>query len=113
MNYEFEQLSCALKVTIDGRLVAACSESFQNQVLERMESESDKNLLLDLSKIDSSGLGALVFLLQKASAKGGTVKLACLQPRPRIIFEITKVFRVFEIYDTVDAALQSFGEAAN
>ena len=116
MNYEFEQLSCALKITVEGRLVAACSESFQNQVLERMESESAKNLLLDLSKmthIDSSGLGALVFLLQKASAKGGTVKLACLQPRPRIIFEITKVFRVFEIYDTVDAALQSFGEAAN
>lgn len=112
MNYEFEVIGDILKVCLDGRLVAACSEEFKKQTLDRVG--NTKNILFDLSKmshIDSSGLGAMVFLLQKASAVGGTVKLACLQARPRIIFDITKVFRVFEIYDTVDVALKSF-EAA-
>lgn len=111
MNYEFEPINQVLLVKIDGRLVAAYAEDFQNQVLDHMD--NCKNIVVDLAKmthIDSSGLGALVFLLQRTNANGGTVKLACLQSRPRIIFEITRVFRVFEIFDTVDAAIKSFDE---
>jgi anti-sigma B factor antagonist len=111
MNYEFEQREKVLLVKIDGRLVAAYAEEFQNQVLDHME--TCKSIVIDLSKmthIDSSGLGSLVFLLQRANAIGGNVKLACLQSRPRIIFEITRVFRVFEIFDTVDAAVKSYEE---
>ena len=68
-------------------------------------------MVLDLSRmshIDSSGLGMLVKLLQRATDKGGVVKIACLQSHPRIVFDITKAYRVFEIYDSVDAALKSF-----
>lgn len=109
MNYEFEQIGDLLKVSLDGRLVAAYADEFQNQTLERLG--DSRNVLLDLSKmthVDSSGLGAMVFILRKMIDAGGTVKIACLQDRSRIIFEITKVFRVFEIFDSVDEALKSF-----
>ena len=46
--------------------------------------------------------------LQKARAAGGEVRLACLQAHPRIVFDITKVFRVFEIFDTVEEARKAF-----
>ena len=62
------------------------------------------NVLFDLSNmvhIDSSGLGVLVQVLQKAKAGGGKVVLAALQPGPKIVFDITKVSRVFEIVPTV------------
>ena len=109
MEYKFEKIGNVLKVALEGRLVAACSEEFKNKVLEHLA--DNKNILLDMtnmSHIDSSGLGALVVLLQKANAVNGTVKLACLQPRPRIVIDITKVYRVFEIFDSVEAALDSF-----
>ena len=109
MNYSFDITGNVLKVALDGRLVAACTEEFQNQGLAHRQNAD--NILLDLSKmshIDSSGLGSLVFLLQKAQSWNGTVKLACIQPRPRIIFEITKVYRVFDSYDTGKAAMESF-----
>ena len=61
-----------------------------------------------MTHIDSSGLGALVSILQWINTRGGVIKLACVQPRPKIVFEITKVYRVFEIYDTVADALASF-----
>lgn len=113
MEYQFEKCGNVLKVSLDGRLVAACSEDFKERILKHLA--EDKYILFDLSKmshIDSSGLGALVWLLQKVQSINGLVKLACLQPRPKIVFDITKVYRVFEIFDTVEAALAAFPPAA-
>lgn len=110
MECTFDELGDVLKVGLDGRLVAACVEEVREQVTKRMERFD--NLLFNLEKmshIDSSGLGLLVQFLQRANMKGGTAKLAVLQPHPRIVFDITKVSRVFEIHDSVEAALASFG----
>ena len=109
MDYQFEMVGDVLKVSLDGRLVAACSEDFKETMFERLKDH--KSILFDLTKmahIDSSGLGALVSILQRVNSVGGVIKLACLQPRPRIVFDITKICRVFDIYDTVDEAIASF-----
>ena len=109
MDYHFETVGDVLKVSLDGRLVAACSEEFKETMFERLKDQ--KSILFDLSKmvhIDSSGLGALVSILQRVNSNGGVIKLACLQSRPRIVFEITKIYRVFDIYETVEDALNSF-----
>lgn len=111
MEYTFEELGNVLKVALDGRLVAACAGDVRELVTQRME--RIPNVLFDMSKmthIDSSGLGMLVQLLQRAVQHGGTVKLACLQPHPRTVFDITKVYRLFEIFDTADAAVASFAK---
>ena len=109
MEYHFEPIDNIMKVSLDGRLVAACSDEFKATMMDRLKDQ--KSIILDLEKmahIDSSGLGALVSVLQWVNSTGGTIKLACLQPRPRIVFDITKVYRVFDIYDTVEAAVASF-----
>jgi len=109
MDYHFETVGDVLKISLEGRLVAACSEEFKETMFERLKDQ--KSILFDLSKmvhIDSSGLGALVSILQRVNTNGVVVKLACLQSRPRIVFEITKIYRVFDIYETVEDALASF-----
>ena len=91
-----------LKVAIDGRLVAAAVPGMREDILGRVT--NGINVLFDLSRmvhIDSSGLGMLVQVLQKVKAGGGKVVLAALQPGPKIVFDITKVSRVFEIVPTV------------
>lgn len=114
MEYQFEKIGDVMKVTLDGRLVAACSDEFREKVLAHLA--ENKFFLVDMSKVthvDSSGLGALVVFQQRATADGGVVKLAALQKRPRIVFDITKVYRVFEIFETVEEALASFNKADN
>lgn len=109
MDYNFEDVGNVLKVSLSGRLVASCSKEFKDTMFDRMK--DSKAVLFNLQKmehIDSSGLGALVSILQFQNSNSGTVKLCCLQPGPKIVFDITKVGRIFSIYDTEEAAMAAF-----
>jgi len=102
MGWNITENDKVLKVEIDGRFVASIAPQLREDILAKMSDGT--NVLFDLSRmvhIDSSGLGVLVQILQKAKASGGKVVLAALQPAPKIVFDITKVSRVFEIVPTV------------
>lgn len=110
MEIQIDEQEKFWKVSVEGRLVAACAEDLKSALAGKVEAKPQ--VLFDLSKMthaDSSGLGALVQILQKAKAGGGTVRIAGLQPHPRIVFDITKVCRVFELFDRVEAAEKAFG----
>ena len=57
--------------------------------------------------MDSAGLGSLIAALKRITERGGDMKLACLQKKPRMVFEITRAYKVFEIFDTIEEALKS------
>ena len=106
MTWRVVQKSPSLiAVTIDGKLGGEEAVELMNEVIDKMT--SDTNVLFDLKKmkwIDSSGLGVLVQILQKANAVGRRVVLAELREEPKIVFDITKVSRVFEIVPHVSDA---------
>ena len=71
-------------------------------------------LLIDLGGvdyIDSAGLGALVAARASALHQGAELKLANLTRNIRDQLAITKLATVFEVFDSVDAALKSFPKA--
>ena len=108
MNWDITENGNLLKVTIEGRFTASVAPGIRDRILAAMKEGT--NVLFDLTQmvhIDSSGLGVLVQVLQQAKAGGGKVVLAGLQPGPKIVFDITKVSRVFEIVATpADATFQ-------
>jgi anti-anti-sigma factor len=55
--------------------------------------------------IDSSGLGALVRLMQAARAKGEDLKLSGVPPKIRKALEMTNLLSHFETYDSVEEAI--------
>lgn len=72
----------------------------------------DAKLVLDLSKvefIDSSGLGALVWSLRQAHTTGGDIKLSSLRKPARALFELVRMHRVFEVFNSPDEAITSYG----
>lgn len=99
-------------VQVSKALTAASVDSFRDQLISWQEAENDvKNFVINLEAVDfmdSAGLGTLIAVLKRISEKGGDMKLACLQKKPRMVFEITRAYKVFEIYDTVDDALRAF-----
>jgi anti-sigma B factor antagonist len=64
--------------------------------------------LKDVSYIDSSGLATLVEMLKKSKSYGGRLKLSNLADRVKGLFEITKLEKIFQIYDTQEEALADF-----
>ncbi len=62
----------------------------------------------NLTFMDSSGIGALVGAFKKLSKREGELRLIGLTPTVKSLFEITRLHRVFGIYDTEDEAVASF-----
>lgn len=54
--------------------------------------------------IDSTGVGVLVGALKRAREHGGTLTLACPQPRVRRVFEITGLLTALPIFDSLEEA---------
>jgi anti-anti-sigma factor len=52
--------------------------------------------------VDSSGLSALVFGLKTAQEHGYPLVVCNLKPTVKLVFEITQLDRVFEIFDNLD-----------
>ncbi|WP_394752084.1 STAS domain-containing protein [Crenothrix sp.] len=63
--------------------------------------------LEDVRFIDSSGLGALLSGHKNAITKSGKLALVNVQKQVLSMFELTRLNRVFEIYATVDEALNN------
>jgi len=96
-------------VEIEGRLDASCAPVFKAKFRELAAKQN--NFVFDLSKmdyIDSTGLGSIVSCLKVVSESSGDVKLACLTDKPRMIFEITRAYKIFDIFDDLNAAIESF-----
>ncbi len=81
----------------------------RDQVKEALD--ASKQIVVNLAEvgyIDSSGVGTLAGLHASAKAAGASLKLAALSPRVKDVLVITKLGTIFEIYDTVDDAADSF-----
>jgi len=79
--------------------------------LAKISSDSDNDLVLnftDVNFIDSSCLGALVSLTKEVRNCKGDIKISNVNDDVRSIFQITRLDKIFEIFDDVDSAVESF-----
>lgn len=104
---------------VDGTAVVAVTSpratidianEFKDSLLDLIE-EGKTHVVVDLSEtefVDSSFLGALVTGLKRATSKDGDVRISGLQPSVRAMLELTRLYRIFDIFDNVDEAVASF-----
>jgi anti-sigma B factor antagonist len=73
--------------------------------------EGNSKIVLDLHSmqfVDSSGLGAILSFLRNVSAKGGDLKLCGMTKQVRTAFELVRMHRIFDIFESRDEAVRSF-----
>jgi anti-sigma B factor antagonist len=86
------------------------TSSFRKLIRETLD-QGKKNIILKMSEVyyvDSSGLGELVTAYTTVSNQGGKLKLLKLTQRVQDLVQLTKVYRVLEVFTDEDAAINSF-----
>lgn len=109
MTLNFNQKNNVGIIEINGRLDAYNApelKAFFDQVAEKTT-----YFVLDMfgcEFIDSTGLGTIVACLKSASQGGGDIRISRLQDKPRMVFDITRAYKIFHIFDDLESALLSF-----
>ena len=107
LRLESRPVGDVLVIQCHGRIVAGNDVfALHAQVGDSLGHHADVVLQLDgVEFVDSSGLGALVRLLQAARSKGGDLKLSGVPAVLRRPLEMTHLISQFELYDSVDEAI--------
>ena len=111
MEMRFEYINGVLVSHVQMYLDHVGAENFKYVLSERMK-EGEK-IVLDLEKlvnIDNYGLDALLAMAQKAVENNSVIKLARVSADMQIVLDITKVYRVFDIYSSIEEAVASCQE---
>lgn len=86
------------------------TDEFREMVADLLE-QGNRSLVLDLSKVNymnSSGIGSVIASHSSFSKNGGRVKLVGLTNNVQNLFVVTKLIDIFDVYDNVNQAIESF-----
>ena len=87
-------------------------EAIGRELLALVESEDGVRLVLDFSSVDhlsSGALGMLATVYNECRRKEGRLRICNIREQIEAVFKITRLDRFFEVYDSTEAAVASFG----
>lgn len=92
------------------RATLAKAVIFKDLVMDLINSGTNK-FIVDLSiceYIDSTFLGAMVSLLKKTNSLNGDLRLVYNKDMPSLVFVLTRMDKVFKVFNDLEGALESF-----
>ena len=95
---------------IDGEIDINSSPMIKKS-FDKLISQKTSKIVINLSKVtyvDSSGLATLVEVLKNMKSYGGRLRIACMSPKIKSLFEITKLEKLFEILADEETAISNF-----
>jgi anti-sigma B factor antagonist len=99
---------------LSGRLVLEDGDAVFRDVVNALAARDRINLVVNLAEvsyIDSAGIGVLIGRYLSLRRRGGDMKLANLTARSHRVMTITQLLDVFDCYDSIDEAVDSFAIA--
>lgn len=83
-------------------------QSLEGSFLPLIEQSPEIQLIIDFSNVKfltSSVLGLLIRISKKVYETNGSLRLCAISPKIQDVFRITRLDKIFEIYDNVDNAM--------
>jgi len=97
-------------VQLPERLKLGEAQTFWGEIEPVLKADRPR-LVFDFSQvrqIDSAGIDMLLHCLEEVMRQDGDLKLAAVAPESAVILELTRVDRLFEMFDCVSDAVESF-----
>ena len=111
MQFRKEQKDDITIIAISGKIIGAPDVASINNIFSETVQDDRIKVIIDLNElemINSSGLGSLIANMTSLKKKGGRLKFANISDNVLHVLKITRLDQVFEIYDSLDEALNSF-----
>ncbi len=92
-----------------GELTAPYAQAFRDRFRDWFGEAQPQKVVIDMSGVgfmDSTGLGVLIFALKHVASRDSVLALCAVQDKPRMVIEITRTYRVLDIYDDLDEAVR-------
>ncbi|NDQ55630.1 MAG: STAS domain-containing protein [Acidipila sp.] len=110
MQIATRQSGVATIVDVKGDIDLYNSPEMRKVILEELRDKRTARLVINLTQvryIDSSGVASLVEGLKTSKTLGSRFMLFGLSPAAREVLELSRLIRVFEVFDSEDLALKA------
>ncbi|MBF0330843.1 MAG: STAS domain-containing protein [Candidatus Omnitrophica bacterium] len=109
MEIKIENINDIVLVLLSGELNMDSSNALR-EAFKKILKENKKKVLVDFDKvsfIDSSGIATLIEMFQNMGKINGRMCLCHVNKKIVGVFEITKVHKLFSMFESHDEALRS------
>jgi anti-sigma B factor antagonist len=92
-------------------LEEAAIQQIGDEISQLIEQSANPKLLISFENVEhlsSAALGTLITVNNKVRQKGGQLRLSNIDPQIYEVFVITKLNKLFQIYDDAEKAVSSF-----
>ena len=111
MKVTTRQVDGVMVLDLSGRITLGEGSVTLRDAIHDALGKGSKKILLnlgDISYIDSSGIGELVSAFTSVKNAGGDLKLLNLTKKVHDLLQITKLYTVFDIWDSETSAISAF-----
>ena len=108
MEFSVRQQNEAAIIEVTGDIDLYSSPQVRQTILETLNQKAAKRVIVNLigvRYVDSSGVASLVEGLQLSRKSQVRFTLCGLNKAPKQVLELTRLIKVFEIFDNLEAAL--------
>ncbi|MCA1057092.1 anti-sigma factor antagonist [Rossellomorea aquimaris] len=109
LSIDIQEKESEFFVKVAGEIDAYTAPKLKETLQPSAETESDKDIVVDLSDVsymDSTGLGVFVGLFKAINARGGQLKLVGLSNRLQRLFDITGLGDIMNINSKVEGGVE-------
>ena len=99
-------------ISLHDKLMGGVETRELRETTYKLISDEIVNVVLDLSNVqwvNSAGIGTILACYTSLINRNGQLKLACVTDKVQSLLTITRLINIFEVYDTVEDAIKSFG----
>lgn len=111
MNIDIKDQDGILILSVKGNLMGGQETLQIHEKVKELVEQGNKKFVIDLSKVkwmNSSGLGTMMGCLTSIKNGSGELKICGVTEKVKSLFMITKLITLFDSYDSVEEAVDSF-----
>jgi len=111
MKHAVREENGVIVIVLEGKIMGEPLDTALINMVDKHIKENKVNAVMDFSKVlwmNSMALGICISILTTLRGRGGDLRLACVSEKARIFLDRSRMFAVFQSYDTLEKAIESF-----